>query len=86
MVANIENPRCKEVNEMKLPGFTAEASLDQANAGYQAKLTYRASDELRVVKAGRVEPAQSCDWYRDCCMNVGGNPAHWCCKRYAACS
>ena len=52
---------------MRLPGFTAGASLNMAGRAYRALASRDTLDQTGTHKAGSIESAADCNSLRDCC-------------------
>jgi hypothetical protein len=69
---------------MKLPGFTAVASLNMARGAYRASASRDTLDRTGTHKAGGVELAVNCSWLQSCCAQVppGNRSLSECCISY----
>ena len=69
---------------MKLPGFTADASLHTARGVYRASTPGDALDRTERHKAGGIAPAVDCNWLKNCCAQVptGMRSLSNCCIQY----
>ena len=69
---------------MKLPGFTADASVYTSRSDYSGIQSANALDQYGMQKAGGVQPAASCQELKQCCAQCppGMRALCTCCVQY----